>query len=492
VNVAAANRDAARIEATGNIRRILFLVDTPGTLEQQELMARAVERAGGWEAWFMPMDGAALRSRLASHRVHEMTDRLPAVGIVDVATGGLQVGRKSPSWLASIVHSRTMTVARELRLSLYLASAWRCQRNAARRRLAALRPSCVVTAQERGDHSLPIVAAAQDLGIPVILVPSAGLFMPDGGAFMRRTNGEMKLDRDPQQANAIDWAQLLLNRLVGWLQPGHVFTSRWGRMLHRPAHWYLAAWWAGLSLPSGWYQGTRFADAIVISGEDERRVCHAASIPDARIAAIGSPALQMQHERRQQRSIVRCEIEERYSLPRERPLIILAMPVLWEHRMIDRASQFSFVQAALAVLVREHRSVLISLHPKMNRADYEPYAKASGAKIADTPLSEILTAADAFIAGGYSSTLRWALATGIPSVNLDLWDLNESTYDGFADYPTLRSIEALDDWVGTTLGPMKTAPGSPSETSQLHLICDGRFGERFVGLVERVSTAGRA
>ncbi len=34
-------------------------------------------------------------------------------------------------------------------------------------------------------------------------------------------------------------------------------------------------------------QGTRFVDAVVISGDDERRVCEIAGIPPARIAAIG-------------------------------------------------------------------------------------------------------------------------------------------------------------------------------------------------------------
>src|SRR6202023_599509 len=91
--------------------------------------------------------------------------------------------------------------------------------------------------------------------------------------------------------------------------------------------------------------------------------------------------------------------------------------------------------------------VVVSLHPKSNPADYEPRIRAAGAVLAVQPLAEILVAADLFVAGAYSSTTRWAMAIGIPSVNLDLWDLDDATYRGVAEYPTLRSLEALTAWI---------------------------------------------
>ncbi len=51
----------------------------------------------------------------------------------------------------------------------FMARAWRRQRAAARRRIAALAPRCIITARERTPDALPVVAAAKDLGIPVIL-----------------------------------------------------------------------------------------------------------------------------------------------------------------------------------------------------------------------------------------------------------------------------------------------------------------------------------
>jgi hypothetical protein len=465
--------------ATEARRRILFLADAPRTFEQQLAMARALEATGRWEAWFMPLAALDQDGPIGVRVWPLSAAAIAPVGVAAADNVAPSRGRVR-RWLGSLMQRRAMTLPRELLLALLQGRAWRQQRTTARVRLAALGASCLVTAQERDDTALPIVAAAQDLSIPTILISAAGLYMPDGGAYMRRASPPMKLDPEPG-AGFGEWSQILLNRLVGWLEPGHVFASRWGRMMHRPAHWYLAAWFAGLGLRSGWFQGTRFIDVVVVSGDDELRVCRAAGIPDHRIAAIGSPGFQMHHERMRERLRIRAQL----GIAQDRPLLIASPPPLWEHRMIGRDEHFAFIDELLAVLARSRCTVIVSLHPKLNRADYEPRVRAMGGTIAEQPLTEILAAADLFVSGGYSSTIRWALAIGIPSANLDLWELNEGTYRDDSDYPTLRSLEALGAWIAAA----RDRPPGPrqSEKPPLGLICDGRFHEHLAELVERIA-----
>jgi hypothetical protein len=255
-------------------------------------------------------------------------------------------------------------------------------------------------------------------------------------------------------------------------------------MLYRPAHWYIGAFMAGLCPTNAWCQGTRFVDAIIISGEDERWVCERSGIPASRLVAIGSPALQFQYERRQERERLRAELGVR----QEQMLIMLAVPQLWEHRMIEEAAHFAFVDRLFAVLAKRKTETIVSLHPKMDRGRYAARVRAAGLRLADRPLMEILAAADLFIAGAYSSTIRWAMAVSIPCVNLDLWQLDESTYRHITDYPTVNSWEAMENWLDSQLDRGRQKQ-ERTAAPPMGLICDGRFGKKFVAVVEQMVEA---
>jgi hypothetical protein len=457
--------------------RVLFVLDARATLEQHQPMARVLD-AAGWESWFMPLAGCDLGADAAPLRLWPLTPAVPAKGAR--APSGKPAARR-PSrlrfWAGRLLRAGGMSMAREFVFAAQMSRDWHRKRALAGQRIAALDPRCIVTAQDRLQDALPVVAAAKELGIPVILAASAGLYMPDGCAYLRKDNPAVRLDRGLGTA----FSTLLLNRFVGWLQPAQVFSSRWGRMLYQPAGWHFAAWLTGLGLPSFWYQGARFAAAVIVSGDDERRVCESAGIPPSRVFPIGSPALQLQYERRRDRERLRGEL----GVARIESLIIVALPQFWEHGMMDKATHFAFVDRFFSVLAECKANVVISLHPKMNRMDYLSRIRAAGLRIADRPLIEILAAADLFIAGAYSTTMRWAMAIGIPSMNLDLWELNESTYKDVSEYPTVRSWDEALRWLDMRLGEGRKV--RIDAVPPMGLICDGRFPERFVALVEHVA-----
>jgi hypothetical protein len=462
-------------------QRVLFMVDGRATLEQQAIMIEALERTGRWASYLLA-NGFRLEPRDIPVGATAWGSEGTTQANVDAASA--TIGHVAPAnrterrWHP--LRHPTMAIPRELVSALVLAARWRRERTDARKRLQSLAPSCVVTAQSRTETVLPIVAAAADLGIPVILAPTAGLYMPDGGAYMRRRQGSFSLDHAPGSVSP-SLVQQLLNRLVGWIWPDQLFLSRWGRMLYRPAHWYLAGHLASLCPSRAWFSGTRFVDAVVVSGDDERYVCERAGIPESRLAAIGSAALQSQYERRREHDRVRAEL----GVSPDRKLVIVALTQLWEHNMLDREAHFAYVDRLFNLLSARDAKVLISLHPKMDPKHYLPRIEAAGLRCADRPLMEILTAADLFIGGGYSSTVRWAMAICIPCINLDLWGLDDSTYKDIPDFPTVRSWDAVERWLDVRL--REDLDRQASRVPSMGLICDGQLGEKFVALVERMA-----
>jgi hypothetical protein len=126
----------------------------------------------------------------------------------------------------------------------------------------------------------------------------------------------------------------------------------------------------------------------------------------------------------------------------------------------------------------------------MDPSHYRKRIADAGLHLLERPLSEVLAAADLFVGSSYTSTMRWALALGIPSINFDFLAMDHSTYRDMRDYPTVASFEALRSWIGASLNEFHRG-SRPGRSAQLPigLICDGRFKEKFLDLVEKVIAA---
>jgi len=311
----------------------------------------------------------------------------------------------------------------------------------------------IIVSDERSPMFLPLIAEANRLDKPVFLLPSNYLCMPDGGAYMRKENREL-LTRIPwQEAFQNGEIQLsLLNRFIALLFPEQVFPSNWGGMFCYPARDILALFMAGLLPKKLWYQGTRFATKIIISGDEEIEVCRAAGIPNEKMAKIGSPIFEMLQKKMESSIEKRNEIAQYFMFSPKRKIIVFAIPVAWEHKMVSKEQQFSVLEDVLKIIsnniIPEHKRpiILISLHPKSKREDYTELSNRFNAHIVEENLSEFLSIADIFIAGAYSSTIRWALAFNIPAINLDFWNMKESTYDKFQEFPTVKTLHEVSDW----------------------------------------------
>jgi hypothetical protein len=372
-----------------------------------------------------------------------------------------------------------------------LAANLKVLRTSMRQEIARLQPAAIITSQERPPGFITVLAEARAVGIPTFLLPPNYLCNPDGGAFMRRNDVRLLVDRaGPEIIRQEGLTVWLLNRLVALLFPHQVFLSRFGGMLCYPATDILGHWLAGLLPLNFWHQGTRFIDHVIVSGDEEVRVCREAGIPAGAIAKIGSPLFEELRKAAGNRDSLRQDLCRDFGLPTDRPITIFAIPVAWEHRMISQAEQFDFLRGIFPVLARSGASLLISLHPKSSRADYETFVSQFGAKIVNWPLFEILPAADVFIAGAYSSTVRWAMALDIPAVNMDVWGLHDSTYWELGGFPTFTSVPEFETWYAAVLRDPQTVPVISPGSFKLETAPG--FTARLVHILEDRMTKGRA
>jgi len=124
--------------------------------------------------------------------------------------------------------------------------------------------------------------------------------------------------------------------------------------------------------------------------------------------------------------------------------LVFAVSQLWEHGMIDDKHHF---YNQLLDIVKSLRTtgcnLFLSLHPKMKKDDYL-FLEGERTKILNKRLHDVLPVFDLLVAVN-SSTLYWAVACGIPSVNLNFWGLDTSIY---ASYESINNVTNIDQMLG--------------------------------------------
>lgn len=348
-----------------------------------------------------------------------------------------------------------------------------------------LKPTAIVTSQDRLPDFLPAMRAIEALGFPLLLIPAHSICMPDGGAFMRLQRKQLELmvglNKEIPMEKSLKFTALL-NKLADWLLHDQIFESRFGRQLFSPAKELFTYKLAGILPPNLWQHGTRFSNFIILSGSDEERVCQAAGIPRRKIFTLGSPALDaVTNELIRNREVNRKNLFETYDLIPDKKLVILALPPLYEHDMKSEEEHLYWLREILKLSKMADANILISLHPKMAPTRYAWIIEEFGIKILQGTLKDALGSADIFVGAAYSATIRWAMAARIPCLNLDFWELNESTYADIAEYPTVKELQTYEQSLKKLIDSRTDKEETPIP---MNLVADGKSSQRILDLIK--------
>ena len=111
-----------------------------------------------------------------------------------------------------------------------------------------------------------------------------------------------------------------------------------------------------------------------------------------------------------------------------KPNWILALPQLAEHDLLDWPSHWKYQNDILKAVTQRNENILISLHPRMKKEQYDFLEKDYNCRILEERLFDVLPIADYFLAG-YSSTIRWAVLCGIQSIVVDFTMMKHKMFD---------------------------------------------------------------
>lgn len=333
---------------------------------------------------------------------------------------------------------RVATVLRKALLGLGPSRALLLARSIARRArevrslLARHRPNALLVFDDRAVvPEMLCLREAKARGIPAVLVPFAASSV-ESDLLLRAAKPDHHVE-----------AGLLrpLKRRLARRYPAHALHRPEGPVLFFDMWSMLPMAAFGLLHTRPWSIGGGDVDAVGVLGPADRRQVLEQGVEPDRVHVTGQPSLDaLARARGAGRAALRQALHARYGIDPATPLAVCALPQYAEHGMLDAERHAAVTQALFRAMGASGAAGLLSLHPKSKPDAYRPAADRHGLVIAAEPLRDLLPAADVFVAT-YSSTVRWSVMLGIPTVIADLPRLR---YTLFADLKEVRVVEEED------------------------------------------------
>ncbi len=228
-----------------------------------------------------------------------------------------------------------------------------------------------------------------------------------------------------------EWVRQHLPR---WLSEGE------GYAITRLPYYQLLARELTMTAPfNPWLVNAGHADAIALESAAIKATYIEFGFLPNQLRVIGHPFQDILADLLRGRDRHREALFARCGLDRDRPLVVVAMPPdQFPCRQgvypsyADLVSAFACLPAQLA-----HCNVVISPHPNLSERA-SALIRGTGVTMIAAPVVELLPLADIYVAC-VSSTIKWALACGIPVINYDCYGYQ------YSEYRDLPQVLCVDD-----------------------------------------------
>ena len=334
------------------------------------------------------------------------------------------------------------------------------------------KPDIVMSLSDRSHDYVEAATlwAARRNGTPIV-IPFISHYDIDAALVYRRLpDGRMDPELRPfWPPSPYKWLTWL--RLRGQMHKGIFFQPTFQLNANRRA---------GTLSAYPWWVGNGLSDIVCVDSPHtaEKFIQH--RVNPAKIAITGHLSYDRVFASHRNREPVRESIFRKYGFTPGRELLVFSMPQYAEQGYMDWKRHWAEIEAIMAPIAAAGRNLLISLHPRSDRRQYDYLQEKFGCRFADEPLSDIIGAADLFLASN-SSTFTWATLCGIPAIAVRspihlLFDFLETVREVYDPARITAEIEAL-------LGADKLSFARDWKTLSRDQVFDGRFNERFLALL---------
>jgi hypothetical protein len=313
--------------------------------------------------------------------------------------------------------------------------------------------------------------------VPSLIVPFS-LYSPKGDIKNRIIKDEFEKDfiaRSYQRA----MAKKLFPQMLYAYQDQEIFFS--------PFYAALPGLLFGILPKNPWTLGGGYATRMAVENKFYHDELIKQGTDKSKMVVTGKPSSDLIYETNHNNDTdsLRGELE----IPSGKKVLLCAVPQLAEHDLFGWERHWWEITFLIYTFSRlRDVSIVLSLHPRSEPAEYRPIAKKYGAVIAKRRVHELLPICDVFVAT-FSTTVMLAIGLGKPAVVIDFYNLDYDVYDKAPGVLVIRNRNELlpnleklfynDEYY-------RDLAASQKEPAADWITLDGRCTERVVNEIYRM------
>ena len=314
-----------------------------------------------------------------------------------------------------------------------------------RRILQELAPDIVCLSEDIPEiFSPPFIRAARYKRIPSVIIPFT---IPN----------VLELAEDCL-ARRISWLQRVDERMAALAYPRWSMRHK-GRLLLRANPGLINALERrGLAPPNPWMTNSGYADRIAVESERMLDIYRKACFPEQQLVLTGSCGDDFLHAALQEKDARWDVLCKELGLQRDRPMLLSSLVPdqlgsgvpYCEFEQYDALIEF-WIKTLAAWTGR--MNVVVKVNPRYRHQEYLHLEKW-GVTVAPHDTIDLVPLAEIYVTS-VSSTLRWAAACAIPSINYDVYHYR---YGDFAGVPGILNVETKEEFAAAVTRLVEDEP----------------------------------
>ena len=325
-------------------------------------------------------------------------------------------------------------IGRRLKINQYVYMQYKCFLDNTRHTFAAHAFDVVVLPEETvGMVASSIVKASREQHIPVIVCPYTTANQDE--AFQNlKDRDEFKTDH---------------NSLAAFLFPRWRMKRQGRDLVRLPESHIIAHERLGLTPQDPWLMNSGTIDAICVENQSIKDYFVSSGISTKRLRVTGSAALDEMYNIKTNREIVSAKLNEEAGASDDRPLLLVSgCPNQLTGVEAPYCAYSSMEEIATVVanaLTSQKSTYRFVVRPHPAHLAFGDMLARYGFHVSELPTAQLVVLSDLFIAFA-SSTIRWAVCCGVPTINYDVFSYNFNEYRdnvGVFDVKTSTELSIL-------------------------------------------------
>lgn len=312
--------------------------------------------------------------------------------------------------------------------------------DAARTILKQVRPSAIVVAEDGIAGPMVLMAAARELGIPIIDLPYGHGTQRDLEVSLERkqADGELQYPEGPE-------GEAITKHAPEWIKRGP-FEG----VLLFPSDYIVVLESAGVHFRHCWSVHGGLADRLMVESPRMMALYREEGIPDTKLVLVGSVYGGFLLDSIAGDDAARAAFRQPKKIAASPTRVLVSWPPSYHSERAEHSEFASYADMTRAFFdwIRTLSGVqlTVSLHPAVSADDRAMIADL-GVVTTDDYILSLIPRHDIYVTY-FSSTIRWAIASGKPVVNYDAYKIALPVYDAAPGVVTTAAMAEAKKVIG--------------------------------------------